>query len=113
MIGNMSHDIAIKILIQYGYTLDQSVIPLVDEVTVLSSFGTESFIDSEQTDGQGQAQNIVENNDLIDIDSYDDSFDDALHLHLYDEKDIVKTHEWEGKLIYKSNAIKNMIHMSS
>jgi hypothetical protein len=53
MIGNMSHDKAIKILIQYGYTLDQSVIPLVDEVTVLSSFGTESFIDCEQTDGQG------------------------------------------------------------
>jgi hypothetical protein len=34
-------------------------------VTVLSPFGTESFIDSEQTDGQVQAQNIVINNDLI------------------------------------------------
>jgi hypothetical protein len=45
----MSHDIAIKILIQYGYTLDQSVIPLVDEVTVLSPFGTESLIDGKQT----------------------------------------------------------------
>jgi hypothetical protein len=78
----MGHVKAIEILIQYGYTLDQLVIPLVHEVTVLSPFGTESLIDGKQTDEQVQTQNIVENNDLIDIDSSDDSFDDALHIHL-------------------------------
>ena len=71
---------AIEILIQYGSTLDQLVIPLVDEVTVLSPFGTEILIDGEQTDEQVQTQNKVENNDLIDIDSSDDSFENALHL---------------------------------
>jgi hypothetical protein len=40
----MGHVKAIEILIQYGYTLDQLIIPLVDEVTVLSPFGTESLV---------------------------------------------------------------------
>jgi hypothetical protein len=44
MIWNMGHVKAIEILIQYGYTLDQLIIPLVDEVTVLSPFGTESLV---------------------------------------------------------------------
>ena len=111
MIWKVGNDKANELLIHYGYSVDQLVISDDIEVSVLNPFGTSILLEDEQIEDDVLTQNIVldaDNETSLLIES-SGTLDDELHINLYDKEDCVKTIELDGRVVYKSNAISNMI----
>ena len=115
MIWKVGNDKAIELLIHYGYSVNELLISDDVCVSVLNPFGTSLLLEDEQIEDEILTQNIEmnEENDSSLLCDSSETFDDALYINLYDEEDFVKTIELDGRVIYKSNAISNMIHMAS
>ena len=111
MIWTVGSEKAIEILQKYGYTHDQLKI-VNNEVTILNPFGVHHLLDDENSDEYFMSQEVI-SNDEISSDLAADDLNDTLRINYNDNTQIPKTIEKDGKVIYKSNAINNMIHLNT